>query len=62
MTLAIDLVILAIIVANVGIGFKRGLTGSLLKIASFFIALIIAFLFYKTDIFSKKITNMVISY
>ena len=47
MTLVIDLVILAIIVANVGIGFKRGLTGSLLKIASFFIALIIAFLFYK---------------
>lgn len=47
MTLVIDLVILAIIVLNVGIGFKRGLTGSLLKIASFFIALIIAFLFYK---------------
>lgn len=47
MTLVIDLVILAIIAVNVGIGFKRGLTGSLLKIASFFIALIIAFLFYK---------------
>ena len=55
MTLAIDLVILAIIVANVGIGFKRGLTGSLLKIASFFIALIIAFLSY------KPVANLVIA-
>lgn len=46
MTIVVDLVILAIIVLCIIIGYIRGLTGSLIKIVSFILALIIAFILF----------------
>jgi uncharacterized membrane protein required for colicin V production len=43
----VDLIILAIFAICLGLGFKKGLTGSLLKIISFILALVIAFLLFK---------------
>ncbi len=47
MGIIIDVIIIAILAICIGLGFKRGLTGSLLKIVSFILALIIAFLLFK---------------
>ena len=46
MTIIVDVVILAIMVLCLIIGYVRGLTGSLIKIVSFFLALIIAFILF----------------
>ena len=45
--LIVDLVIVAIILLCVGLGYKRGLTGCLLKIISFILAIIVACIFFK---------------
>lgn len=47
MSIIIDLIIVIIVAVCIFLGFKRGLTGSLLKILSFVIAIVIAFIFYK---------------
>ncbi len=47
MSIIIDLVIVAIIALCVLVGYHKGLTGSLLKIVSFVLALIIAFILFK---------------
>ena len=47
MGIVIDVIIIAILAICIGLGFKRGLTGSLLKIVSFILALIIAFVLFK---------------
>ena len=47
MSLIIDLIILAIFVVCIFMGYKRGLTGSILKIVSFVLALVIAFILFK---------------
>ena len=47
MSVIIDLVIVAIIALCVLVGYYKGLTGSLLKIISFVLALIIAFVLFK---------------
>lgn len=47
MSIIIDLIIVGIIALCVVFGYKKGLTGSILKIISFILALIIAFIFYK---------------
>lgn len=47
MSIIIDLVIVAIIAICVLVGYYKGLTGSLLKIVSFVLALIIAFVLFK---------------
>ena len=47
MSIIIDLVIIAIIALCVLIGYWKGLTGSLLKIVSFVLALVIAFILFK---------------
>lgn len=47
MGLIIDLIIVAIFVVCIGIGYFKGLTGSLLKIISFVLALVIAFVLFK---------------
>ena len=47
MEIIVDLIILAIFAICLGLGFKKGLTGSLLKIISFILALVIAFLLFK---------------
>ncbi len=47
MSIIIDVVILAIIVLCIALGYYKGLTGSLLKIISFALSLIIAFVLFK---------------
>ena len=46
MTIIVDLAILAIIILCVIIGYIRGLTGSLIKILSFVLSIIIAFILF----------------
>lgn len=47
MSIIIDLVIVGIIALCIFLGYKRGLTGSILKIISFVLAIILTFIFYK---------------
>lgn len=47
MFIIVDFVILAILGLCIFLGYKRGLTGSLIKIVSFFIALIVALVLFK---------------
>lgn len=47
MSFIVDLIIIAIFALCIFIGYKRGLTGSLIKILSFVIALAIALVFFK---------------
>lgn len=47
MSIIIDLVIIGIIALCVLVGYHKGLTGSLLKIVSFVLALVIAFILFK---------------
>ena len=47
MSIIIDIIIIAIIALCVILGYKRGLTGSLLKILSFVLAIVIAFILFK---------------
>ena len=48
-----DLILIAIVVIFIMIGYKKGLTGSLIKLASFAIAVILAVILY------KPLTNVV---
>lgn len=47
MGIMIDLIIIGIFIACIGIGYIKGLTGSMLKIISFILALVIAFILFK---------------
>ena len=47
MSIIIDLIIIGIIGLCIFLGYKRGLTGSILKIISFILAIILTFIFYK---------------
>lgn len=47
MGIIVDLIIIAIILLFVFLGYKKGLTGSLIKLLSFIIAIVLAFVFYK---------------
>lgn len=47
MSIIIDLIIIGIIGLCIFLGYKRGLTGSILKIISFVLAIILTFIFYK---------------
>lgn len=47
MSIVIDLIIVGILLLCIFLGFKRGLTGSILKILSFVIAIIIAAILFK---------------
>lgn len=42
-----DLIIVGFLILFVALGYKKGLTGSLIKLASFAIALVLAFMLYK---------------
>ena len=55
MFIIVDLVIIAIIALNILLGYKRGLTGCLIKILSFFIALIISLVLFNP--FSNILIN-----
>mgnify|MGYP003196352075 FL=1 len=56
MSIIIDIVIVAIIALCIFLGYKRGLTGSLLKILSFVLAIVIAFILF------KPVSSLVINY
>ncbi len=47
MGIIVDLIIIAILILFISIGYRKGLTGSLIKLASFAIALVLAFILYK---------------
>ncbi len=47
MGIIVDLIIIGILMLCIFLGYKRGLTGSLLKIVTFVLALIIAFILFK---------------
>lgn len=55
MSIAIDLVILGIIILCIALGYHKGLTGSLLKIISFVLAIVIAFVLF------KPVSNLIIN-
>lgn len=54
MGIIVDLIIVAVLILFIITGFKKGLTGSLIKLASFAIALVLAIILY------KPVANMVI--
>lgn len=54
MAIAIDLIIIAIILLFTFLGYKRGLIKVAIRLCTFFIAIIVAFMFF------KPITNLVI--
>ena len=56
MSIIIDIIIVAIIALCLFLGYKRGLTGSLLKILSFVLAIVIAFILF------KHVSNLVINH
>ncbi len=56
MSLIIDLIIIGILVICILMGYKKGLTGSILKIVSFILALVIAFILF------KPVSNIVIDH
>ncbi len=47
MSIIIDAIILGILVLCIALGYRKGLTGSLLKIVSFVLAVVIAFVLFK---------------
>ena len=47
MGIIVDLIIIAIVLLFVFLGYKKGLTGSLIKLLSLIIAIVLAFVFYK---------------
>ena len=47
MSIVIDLIIVGILVLCIALGYRRGLAGAVLKIISFALALIIAFVLFK---------------
>lgn len=47
MSIIIDAIILGILVLCIALGYRKGLTGSLLKIISFVLAIVIAFILFK---------------
>ena len=57
MSIIVDLIIIAILAICIFFGYKKGLTKCIIKIASFFIAIIVAVMFYKpvSDIVIEKI-------
>ena len=48
MGIVIDIVVIAILVLNIIIGYKKGLINVVFNILAFFIAIIITFILYKT--------------
>ncbi len=47
MSIIIDAIVIGILILCIAIGYRKGLTGSLLKIISFVLALVIAFVLFK---------------
>lgn len=47
MGIIVDLIIIAVVLLFIFLGYKKGLTGSLIKLLSFAIAVVVALMFYK---------------
>lgn len=47
MGIIVDLIIIAVVLLFIFLGYKKGLTGSLIKLLSFIIAIVVAFVLYK---------------
>ena len=47
MGIIVDLIIIAVVLLFIFLGYKKGLTGSLIKLLSFVIAIVVAFVLYK---------------
>ena len=59
MGIIVDLIIIAIVLLFIFLGYKKGLTGSLIKLLSFIIAIVVAFVLYK-PVANAVIENTVI--
>ena len=59
MGIIVDLIIIAVVLLFIFLGYKKGLTGSLIKLLSFIIAIIVAFVLYK-PVANAVIENTVI--
>ena len=47
MGIVVDLIIIAVVLLFILLGYRKGLTGSLIKLLSFIIAVVISLVFYK---------------
>ena len=59
MGIIVDLIIIAVVLLFIFLGYKKGLTGSLIKLLSFIIAIVVAFVLYK-PVANAVIENTVI--
>ena len=59
MGIIVDLIIIALVLLFIFLGYKKGLTGSLIKLLSFIIAIVVAFVLYK-PVANAVIENTVI--
>lgn len=59
MGIIVDLIIMAVVLLFIFLGYKKGLTGSLIKLLSFIIAIVVAFVLYK-PVANAVIENTVI--
>jgi len=59
MGIIVDFIIIAIVLLFIFLGYKKGLTGSLIKLLSFIIAIVVAFVLYK-PVANAVIENTVI--
>lgn len=59
MEIIVDLIIIAVVLLFIFLGYKKGLTGSLIKLLSFIIAIVVAFVLYK-PVANAVIENTVI--
>ena len=59
MGIIVDLIIIAVVLLFIFLGYKKGLTGSLIKLLSFIIAIVVAFVLYK-PVVNAVIENTVI--
>ena len=59
MGIIVDFIIIAVVLLFVFLGYKKGLTGSLIKLLSFIIAIVVAFVLYK-PVANAVIENTVI--
>ena len=59
MGIIVDLIIIVVVLLFIFLGYKKGLTGSLIKLLSFIIAIVVAFVLYK-PVANAVIENTVI--
>ena len=60
MGIIVDLIIIAVVLLFIFLGYKKGLTGSLIKLLSFIIAIVVAFVLYKPFLVLYFLTALLI--